>query len=82
MQNGERNWTPLHWAAINYNINIVTLLLDAGADPTVLNEDGKTAEDIARERGDVKLADLLREAARARRLAEPVVTGIDWAAIT
>lgn len=45
---------------------------------------GWTPEDLARARDDHDLADLLRqaaEAARARRLAEPVATGIDWAAL-
>jgi ankyrin repeat protein len=31
---------------------MVTLLLEAGADPTLVNDDGRTALDLATERGE------------------------------
>ena len=77
-------WTPLHHAVYGGHTDIAALLLDAEAGKAATAEGGETPEDIARGRGHTALADLLREAvdaAKARRLAEPVVTGIDWAAL-
>lgn len=42
LQNASGN-TPLHWAALNGHLPIVKLLIEAGADPTVLNKAGKDA---------------------------------------
>jgi len=41
------------------NANIIHLLLDAGADRTMQNGEGKTAADIAREKDHAQIADLL-----------------------
>lgn len=35
--------TPLHYAALNGNNKIIKILLDAGADPKVKNDQGQTA---------------------------------------
>jgi ankyrin repeat protein len=43
--------TPLHAAVARSNTKLVELLLDAGADPTVTNADGKSAMDLAVEEG-------------------------------
>ena len=47
-----RRGGPLHEAAWAGSLGIVTLLVEAGADPGRRNEDGKTALDLARERPD------------------------------
>lgn len=47
-----RRGGPLHEAAWTGSLEIVKLLVDAGADPGRRNEDGKTARDLARERPD------------------------------
>ena len=38
----------------------VRLLLDAGADPSITNSAGKTAQDLAKESGDAEMINLLR----------------------
>ena len=49
---GSRRGGPLHEAAWAGSLEIVKLLVEAGADPGRRNEDGKTALDLARERPD------------------------------
>ncbi|MCY4325155.1 MAG: ankyrin repeat domain-containing protein, partial [Betaproteobacteria bacterium] len=45
----EGGFTPLHWAADSNLPRIVEALLDAGADPTLADEEGKTAWDYAQD---------------------------------
>ena len=45
-------WTPLHWAAEGANSDVVRTLLSCGADRSIKNKDGKTAEDIANSKDD------------------------------
>lgn len=52
--------TPLHTAAFTGNAEVARLLLERGGDASLRTDDGKTAADIARERGH---ADLARELA-------------------
>ena len=40
--------TPLHRATYEGRVEAAEALLDAGADPTVLNRNGRTAFEIAR----------------------------------
>ena len=54
-------WTALHWAAYNGREAVVELLLQAKADPTVVDKDGDTA---------AKDAESCRHAALAQRLRE------------
>lgn len=49
-------FTPLHGAAQNGNWDVTTALLDRGADRTVVTDEGKTAEQLAREAGHASLA--------------------------
>ena len=52
--------TPLHVAALNGYIDIVRLLLEQpGIDTTRINNEGKTALDLAREKGHSEIAQLL-----------------------
>lgn len=56
-QNGN---TPLHVAALNGQAEIVTLLLEQpGIDKTLKNNDGKTAADLAQEKGFTEIVQLL-----------------------
>ena len=42
LQNASGN-TPLHWAALNGHLPAVKLLIEAGADPSIINRAGKDA---------------------------------------
>ena len=61
---GEGGFAALHAAAANGDAELVRLLLDHGADPTLALPDGRTAEQLARERGHDVCADLLAAASR------------------
>jgi ankyrin repeat protein len=41
-------WTPLHYASANNHIETAKLLLDAGADLNIEDEDGETPLYLAR----------------------------------
>lgn len=49
----DKQGTPLHWAAMNNRLNIVAILLDAGADFTIRRngKDGATPVHVAAHRG-------------------------------
>ena len=53
-------WTPLHLAASRGNETLCDTLIEKGAAPTARSADGKTAADIAAERGHAALAGDLR----------------------
>ncbi len=57
--------TPLHTVAFTGDRASLDLLLKHRGDPAIKNNDGKTAADIARERGHQEIADLLVTRARA-----------------
>ncbi|RKP22880.1 ankyrin repeat-containing domain protein [Syncephalis pseudoplumigaleata] len=42
-------WTPLHCAAAEGHLRVVTYLLGEGVDATLVNADGETAADVAEE---------------------------------
>lgn len=56
-----RRSTPLHHAAYTRRAEIAELLLDQGAQPNALAGDGRTALDIAEDRGAAEVARLLRQ---------------------
>ena len=58
----DAEWTGLYWAAYSSNREAIELLLEAGADPAIRNEDGKTALDVAREKGHQPCIALLQAA--------------------
>lgn len=52
-------WTPLHSAAwLGYDLTVLTLL-NHGADKTILTNNGRTALDIAQERGEIAIENIL-----------------------
>jgi hypothetical protein len=55
--------TALMWASGYGRIESVRLLLERGADPSLKDDRGKTAADIAAEQGHQAVAQLLRDAA-------------------
>ncbi len=54
-------WVPIHAAAQNGDRAMVELLLANHADPTLANDEGKTAAVIAKESGHVEIAALLEK---------------------
>lgn len=54
-----RGFVALHAAALNGDVAIVRALLAAGADPQARADDGKSAQDFARERAHAQVEQLL-----------------------
>ena len=48
---GDGDFTPLHNAVLNEQIDAVRFLLEMGADRQIPNDDGITALELARSRG-------------------------------
>lgn len=63
-------WTPLNKAAYLNNTSIINVLLDGGADKTLRDKWGKTALEIAREKGHTEAIALL-EASRCAAQTSP-----------
>lgn len=55
----QAGFRPMHEAGTNANRQLAELLLAHGADPTLPNDDGKSAIDVAREKGHAEFADWL-----------------------
>ena len=53
----ENGWTALHWCAFNNLLEIARMLLDAGADKTIPNNDGKLPYELTKSK---KLKELLQ----------------------
>lgn len=43
---GDSGWTPLHWAMATGRMDLVAVLIRAGADPTLKSGKGATPEDV------------------------------------
>ena len=52
-------WMPIHSAAQNGDEQMVELLLEHNADPTMANDQGLTPAAVARDKGHEKIAALL-----------------------
>ena len=65
---GEHGFTALHHAASQGHLDVVRVLLDRGATPTVLNDWGQTPLDVAKLSERVSIAALL--SASTRRTSE------------
>lgn len=59
-------WTPLMAAADHGDADVVAALLDAGADPSVTNDDGLAAAALARAKGNDAIADRIDAALAGR----------------
>lgn len=46
--NRMNGWTPLHWASHRQYASIVSVLLQNSADPSIENNKGQTAADLAK----------------------------------
>lgn len=57
----KEHWTPLMFAAAEGQYEVVKLLLDAGADSTIKDVDGDTAESFAIQNKHDKVVKLIRE---------------------
>lgn len=57
----KEHWTPLMFAAAEGQYEVVKLLLDAGADTTIKDVDGDTAESFAIQNKHIDVVKLLRE---------------------
>lgn len=55
-----RGDTPLHLAGYRGYADIVNILLEARANPSLLNEKKKTAEQEARGQGHIRVANILQ----------------------
>jgi ankyrin repeat protein len=55
----QAGFRPMHEAGTNANRKLAELLLKHGADPTLTSDDGKSAIDLAREKGHGEFADWL-----------------------
>ncbi len=55
-----QGYTPLHYAAANGLESVARRLLERGADRSIRDKTGRTASDLAGEKGHVALADLLK----------------------
>ncbi len=51
--------TPLHYAVSKNNLAIVQMLIDAGADQNIKNNNRETAIDIAQRNNSIEITDLL-----------------------
>jgi len=57
---GHDNWTPLHTAARDGRMDIVEILLDAGANKEIKDKYGDTAADLAESHGYIVVAEYIR----------------------
>ena len=62
-------WTPLHVASVDGHLNVVKLLIEAGADLERYDSSGWTAKEHASLRGHLQIAKLL-----AQKTSSPVLT--------
>ena len=68
-------WTPLMNAAAQGSTKICKMLLALGADPSLKNEDGKTALDWARKKGPFESAETTARKPECAALLQPVTPG-------
>ena len=67
---GKEHWSALMWAAAEGQADVVELLLKNGADPSLKEVDGDTAESFAAKNGHTAVVKIL-QAAAVKTLKEP-----------
>ena len=72
-QQNNRGETPLHWACINGNLDIVRLLLEAGADPTMVDDEDNSILHFAVETSNLTVAYFILE----NNYCSPMACNID-----
>ena len=73
---GKNRLTPLMAAAKNGRIEMVNLLLDRGADPRLVSEDGKTAAQFARENFKANMGDVAADNQKLARMVLRLESGL------
>jgi ankyrin repeat protein len=73
---GKNRLTPLMAAAKNGRIEVVNLLLDRGADPRLVAEDGKTAAQFARENFKANMVDTVADNQKLARMVLRLEAGL------
>jgi predicted Fe-Mo cluster-binding NifX family protein len=66
-QNG---FTPLHYAALNQNLNVVQFLINTGVDVTITDQSGRTARDLLPSHGLQLRYDSMIEALQQHNIEE------------
>jgi len=66
----DNGYTPLHYAAMRGNAQMVELFIANGADVGVLSKDGESAVELALKMGHVQAADVLKTARREQLAQE------------
>jgi len=66
-----RGWTALHFAAEGGHIQCARLLMEASADPSIVNNQGLTASEVARDAGHVACAAFLDGYALMNSVLQP-----------
>lgn len=74
--------TPLHVAAAHNNVQTTKLLLELGADKTLRNSEGRTAEQLAEERNHGVLANFIKfyVSEKTKTMVEGVINPAVWSA--
>ena len=58
----EYDWAPLHWAASYGHVDCVKLLIEAGANVSVVSDQGVTPLDLAFQSDQVAIVEILKRA--------------------
>ncbi len=69
----QAGFRPMHEAGTNANRRLAELLLSCGADPTLTSDDGKSAIDLAREKGHSEFAEWLAGQKKSATDSDPQI---------
>ena len=74
-------YTPLHFAALRNNINLVRIFVQAGAKVNLVNRQNETPTDIARERGNQEIVAYFNSIPRLQAKLQAVIQNQDFKAV-